>query len=82
MCHHRQPLPRKLAAIYDIGIATALIAVSIRCYIRLGHLEEACGGSGHCSWIWKTIKPRQLAAIVLGSFIRYVPTSSLSKIRR
>jgi hypothetical protein len=69
MYQHRKPLSNNLAGIYDFGTTLALISISIRCYTQLDHLEEACEWTGQCNWIWKTIRPRQLAAIILALIV-------------
>ena len=71
MYQHRRPIPNKTAATYDVIVAAALITASIRCYSHLGDLEDACEGSSECIWIWQTIKPGHLAAIVLASLAGY-----------
>ena len=70
MCLHKKPISDIKARFYDFGMATALMCISIRCATRLNHLEESCEWAGDCNWIWKTIRPRQLAAIILALIVR------------
>jgi hypothetical protein len=70
MCLRKKPISDIKARLYDFGMAIALMCISIRCATRLNHLEESCEWAGQCTWVWQTIKPRQLAAIILGLIVR------------
>jgi hypothetical protein len=70
MCLRKKPISDTKAMFYDFCIAIALMCISIRCATRLNHLEESCQWAGQCNWIWRTIRPRQLAAIILAFIVR------------
>jgi hypothetical protein len=70
MCLRKKPISDIKARFYDFGMAIALMCISIRCATQLNHLEESCQWPNQCKWIWKTIRPRQLAAIILALIVR------------
>jgi hypothetical protein len=70
MCLRKKPISDIKARFCDFGIAIALMCISIRCATQLNHLEESCQWPSQCKWIWKTIRPRQLAAIILALIVR------------
>jgi hypothetical protein len=77
MCLRKKPISDTRARFYDFGMAIALMCISIRCATQLNHLEESCQWPSQCTWIWRTIRPRQLAAIIL-AFDRQVRFDSLT----
>lgn len=68
LCSSHHVLPA-ITNINDLCVGTGLIYISMRCFKKLGRLNQSCGNSGHCIWIGAGPKLRHIAAIVLGVIV-------------